>query len=84
MSTLPDEGISDVTSALSIDPLFSVVQLQVHVAVESDELALVFHPPLHLYDDWLVNQVDEEGLRVHWYRLYSLSNLKAYLGRCHL
>ena len=35
--------------------------MEVHVAIESDEDALVLHAPLKLDDDWLVNEVNQEG-----------------------
>mmetsp|Transcript_8361 Transcript_8361/g.11562 ORF Transcript_8361/g.11562 Transcript_8361/m.11562 type:complete len:93 (-) Transcript_8361:159-437(-) len=53
-----DERLADVAFALAIDPLFSVEQLQVHVAVEGDQSALVLHAPLQLHDHRFVNQVD--------------------------
>lgn len=50
-----DESLTDVAFALAVDPLLSVEELQVHVAIEGDQGALVLHAPLQLHDDWLVN-----------------------------
>ena len=64
-----NERFANVALALAVDPLLRVEELQVHVAVEGDECALVLHAPLELDNDRLVNQVDQERLRVDRNRL---------------
>ena len=63
---LPYKCFANVASAFSVDPLFSIEQLQVHVSVECDEHALVLHAPLELHDDRLIDEVNQERLRVDW------------------
>ena len=60
-----DERFADVTFAFAVDPLLRVEELQIHVAIESDECALVLHAPFQLDDHWLVDQVNQEGLRIN-------------------
>ena len=62
---IPDERLSDVASALSIDPLFRVKKLEVHVAVKGNQSSFVLHAPLHLHNDRLVYQVNEKRLGVY-------------------
>ena len=60
-----DERLADVTFALAVDPLLRIEELQVHVAVEGDECALVLHAPFKLDNHGLVDQVNQEGLRIN-------------------
>ena len=78
-----DECLANIAFALAIDPLFSVEQLQVHVAVKRNQDAFVLHAPLQLYDDWLVNQVNQEWLWVDWNRLMGV-RLHSRLRSSHL
>ena len=78
-----DEGLANVTLALAVDPFFSVEELEVHVAVKGDECAFVLHAPLQFDDYRLVNEIDQEGLRVDRDRLGGVQ----WLGSrscCHL
>ena len=60
-----DERLADVTLAFAVDPLLRIEELQIHVAVEGDECALVFHAPFKLDNHGLVDQVNQEGLRIN-------------------
>ena len=64
-----DERLADVTLAFAVDPLLRIEELQVHVAVEGDECALVLHAPFELDDHRLVDQVNQEGLWINRDRL---------------
>ena len=64
-----DESLADVALAFAVDPLLRVEELQVHVAVEGNECALVLHAPFELDDHRLVDQVNQEGLRINRDRL---------------
>ena len=64
-----NERLADVTLAFAVDPLLRVEELQVHVAVEGDECALVLHAPFELDDHRLVDQVNQEGLWINRDRL---------------
>ena len=63
---IPDKGFPNVAFADVIDPLLGVDELQVHVSVERNQDSLVLHSPLKLYNDRLVNQIDQKGLGVDW------------------
>ena len=76
-----DERLADVTLAFAVDPLLRVEELQVHVAVEGDECALVLHAPFELDDHRLVDQVNQEGLRINRDRL-SVCLLPRWRLRC--
>ena len=43
---LPDESFSNITTALSVNPLLCIEQLQVHVSVERNQDPLVLHAHL--------------------------------------
>lgn len=76
---LPDEGLSDVAATLSIDPLFSVEKLQIHVTIEGNQDAFVLHAPLQLHNHRLVYQVNQERLWVNWNRLNTIGQEKMLL-----
>ncbi|GMT16908.1 hypothetical protein PFISCL1PPCAC_8205, partial [Pristionchus fissidentatus] len=59
-----DENLSEVSSLGSVDPLLSVCQLQVHVAVDRHKQTSVLHSPLQLAHDFLAREAVEEGLGV--------------------
>ena len=60
----PNKGLANIAPALSVEPLLSVVELKIHIPVESNESALVLHAPLELDNHWLVDEVNEERLGV--------------------
>lgn len=59
-----DEHFAEMTRLGAADKLVRVGELEVHVRVDRDEVALVLHAPLELDDDGLAREAGEEGLRV--------------------
>ena len=70
-----NQSFSNVATALPIQPLFSVVELEIHVSIESDEGSLVLHAPLEFDNHRLIDEVDQEGFWVDWNRLSVLLSL---------
>ena len=65
---LPNKDLSEVSRAVSVDVLFGVGQLEVHVSVGGDEISLVFVTPFQLDHHGFAGQVVEERLGVHGHR----------------
>jgi len=49
----PDQHFTQVTSKLTVNELFSVSKLKIHVAVNRHKVTLVFHSPFELDHHWL-------------------------------
>ena len=51
-----DEDFTEMSSESTVDVLFRVAELKVHVAVDGHQIAFVFHAPLQLDLDGLAGQ----------------------------
>lgn len=68
MSNVPDQDLAQGASHLLVDVLLGAAELDVHVAVDTDESALVLSlAPLQADDDLLVNAARGGDVSRDWY-----------------
>ena len=60
----PNKSLANIATALTVEPFLSVIELKIHVTIESNQCPFVFHSPLELDNNWLVNEIDKERLRI--------------------